>query len=46
MSDPKERARAMQTEIWRNGATADVKIGPLGFEPRLTDSESVVLPLH
>ncbi len=24
----------------------DARVGPLGFEPRLTDSESVVLPLH
>ena len=24
----------------------DARIGVLGFEPRLTDSESVVLPLH
>jgi len=35
------RAAGM-SETWRDVAEA----GPLGFEPRLTDPESVVLPLH
>jgi hypothetical protein len=36
---------ARPPEVWR--ANLDMRCAPgLGFEPRLTDSESVVLPLH
>ena len=29
-----------------DAARSNARVAPLGFEPRLTDSESVVLPLH
>ena len=32
--------------IVRVGAMTGEQAGPLGFEPRLTEPESVVLPLH
>ena len=40
------RENADGGEILPVDASPDEEIGPLGFEPRLTDSESVVLPLH
>ena len=42
----KTSENAGENGILRVSAMPDEQAGPLGFEPRLTDPESVVLPLH